>query len=241
MSLSLTLCIPTMDRYDTFLKNFIPKYIDIPSISEIIITDENGNDVQKIIENGLHPKLKLFKNSQRLGPFLNKYNACLHAKNDWIVLMDSDNFADNTYFEAAIKFIEDNKLQPSQTILMPSFARPLHDYRTLPPIIKKNNITKLQAYEASKCFNTGNYILSKDLIDGLNLKNDAKLVQFSSSIDVLFFNTLLIEQFPNLTFYIVPDMQYEHATHDGSIYIQTHRQFAQFNNYATQRFLSYFN
>ena len=39
-----SLCIPTMDRFDSFLKGFLEKYLTFELIDEIIITDENGID-----------------------------------------------------------------------------------------------------------------------------------------------------------------------------------------------------
>jgi hypothetical protein len=47
--MSLSLCIPTIDRWD-FLSVNLPKYLANPYINEIIITDENGNDAKKIKE-----------------------------------------------------------------------------------------------------------------------------------------------------------------------------------------------
>ena len=43
-----TLCIPTIDRFDKFLSRYLPEYINNSLINEIIITDENGNDIDKI-------------------------------------------------------------------------------------------------------------------------------------------------------------------------------------------------
>ena len=110
-----SLCIPTMNRFDKFLVHFLPKYIENTYIDEIIITDENGNDIKKIRE--MFPnntKLKLFTNKQLLGPFLNKLEACKKAENEWIVLMDSDNFADIDYFEKGNSFIQKNDSQTNQ-------------------------------------------------------------------------------------------------------------------------------
>ena len=56
-----TLCITTLDRFKTFLKKNIPKYLENELISEIIISDENGNDIKLIQEHFPNvPKLKLF-------------------------------------------------------------------------------------------------------------------------------------------------------------------------------------
>jgi hypothetical protein len=105
-----TLCIPTIDRFDQFLHRYLEKYLDNEYISEIIITDENGNDIDKIRNvYGENSKLKLYKNETRLGPFLNKIKACSLANNEWIVLMDSDNFAYKDYFQMTKKYIEEKR------------------------------------------------------------------------------------------------------------------------------------
>ena len=67
----LTLCIPTMDRWD-FLKINLPQYLANPYISEIIISDENGRDAEKIRATFNDPKIRVSVNETRLGPFLNK-------------------------------------------------------------------------------------------------------------------------------------------------------------------------
>jgi hypothetical protein len=45
-----SLCIPTLDRFDNFLSKNLVKYLQNEDISEIIITDENGNDIEKLIK-----------------------------------------------------------------------------------------------------------------------------------------------------------------------------------------------
>ena len=102
MYIMFSLCIPTLDRFDDFLSRYLVQYLENEYINEIIITDENGDDIEKI--NKTFPnnnKLILIKNDSRLGPFLNKIKACSFAKNEWIVLMDSDNFAHKDYFVQA--------------------------------------------------------------------------------------------------------------------------------------------
>ncbi len=44
----LSLCIPTYNRYDRFLSSNIPKYLLNPYIDEIVISDEDGADIEKI-------------------------------------------------------------------------------------------------------------------------------------------------------------------------------------------------
>ena len=62
--MKLTLCIPTMDRMDTFLGDNLRKYLDNDLIDEIVICDENGNDYTKLLATFPNqPKLKIFRDT----------------------------------------------------------------------------------------------------------------------------------------------------------------------------------
>ena len=74
-----SLCIPTMDRFDSFLNEYLPIYLDLKEkgvIEEIIVCDENGNDYAKILHrynNGdPYGPIKIYKNQTKLGAFKNK-------------------------------------------------------------------------------------------------------------------------------------------------------------------------
>jgi hypothetical protein len=243
-----SLCIPTMDRFDKFLSRYLPKYLANEYVNEIIITDENGNDIEKI--KSAFPnnsKLVLIKNERRLGPFLNKHKACSFAKNEWIVLMDSDNFAYKEYFKIVKDYIAQLGDQKN-IILAPSKAQPNFDYSHLSGFIYKkgsfatNNQMEGQNIKSYNCssvvlMNTGNYVINKSLFDKLNLHNEYDNIQKSSACDVIYFNTLLFEQL-DLHMHIVPDLVYEHVVHDGSIYTQTVQNNQDFNNSVHKR---YFN
>jgi len=235
-----SLCIPTLERYDNFLSNNLIKYLDNDLINEIIITDENGNDIEKIekyLNNHMnYNKLVLIKNENVLGPFLNKYKCCLYAKNEWIALIDSDNYADYNYFITAKNFIDKN-IKNKNVILAPSFAKPTFDYRLLNNFIyKKGNYINNNNIELT-LLNTGNYILNKFLINNINLDNEYEIIKCSYSCDVLFFNTLLFEQL-DLHLYVVPNLEYEHVVHNGSIYMNTHYKYQHIADIVHKRYLN---
>lgn len=223
-----SLCIPTLDRFDGFLKKNIQKYLENEFISEIIISDENGNDIKRIKqyfpEN--NNKLKLFKNEKILGPFLNKLKCCKYSRNEWIVLLDSDNFADIDYFEISQRHILENNNNNlnKESIIAPCMASPNFDYRFLNNVIlTKNNIKNYYNNPMFNTFiNTGNYIINKNIIDNLCIKNELTLMKTSSACDVKFMNTLFLEQFKNLNIHVVENMKYEHCVHENSIYLQTY-------------------
>lgn len=216
-----SLCIPTIDRYDSFLKENLKKYLENNLIDEIIITDENGNDIDKIIKDFDNNKLKLFKNEKILGPFFNKLKCCKLTNSKWIALIDSDNFADSEYFIKAEEYIKSNNLT-DQTILAPSFAKQDFDYRDFQnKIIERNDIKNmLKTYRLFETFlNTGNYIINSFLINNLNIVEQDEDI-FKTPADVLLFLILLFEQF-DLKIHVISDMHYTHSVHDGSVYRQT--------------------
>lgn len=236
-----SLCITTLNRW-SFLEKNIPKYLENELISEIIISDENGNDIKLIQEHfPNHSKLKLFKNDTILGPFLNKIKCCKHSSNEWIALIDSDNFADLDYFTKASEYISSNiSLLNKESIIAPSFASPNFDYEFLTNVIlTKNNIRNYNNVNPMfNCFiNTGNYILNKNLIFNLKIIDDEfVLIRKSSACDVKFMNTLFLEQFPNLNIHIVKKMEYEHVVHDESVYLKTYMKTQGWINKVNDRF-----
>jgi hypothetical protein len=236
-----SLCITTLNRWN-FLEKNIPKYLENELISEIIVSDENGNDVKLIEEHFPNQsKLKLFKNDSVLGPFLNKIKCCKQASNEWIALIDSDNFVDFDYFTKADEYISSNiSLINQESIIAPSMASPNFDYEFLANVIlTKNNIKSYNNKPMFNCFiNTGNYILNKNLIDNLNLnlERELGLIKTSSACDVKFMNTLFLEQFHSLNIHVVKNMKYQHVVHDESVYLKTHMKTQDSINKVNDRF-----
>jgi len=242
-----SLCIPTIDRFDNFLSKNLPKYIENEFINEIIITDENGNDIDKIKKHIPNiDKLKLIKNDKILGPLFNKLKVCSFAKNEWIVLMDSDNFADINYFKIAKEYIENNIKEQKNVILAPSKANPNFNYSQYSGFIYKKGNFKLNNENEKKfrnnnvfsecLMNTGNYVINKYLIDNLDFTNELKLGHhLNSPYDVIYLNTLMFEQL-DLNLFVVENLEYEHIIHNDSIFIKTQQQYKEFNLYIHNRY-----
>lgn len=233
-----SLCIPTMDRYDEFLSINLPKYMNNPFIDEIIISDENGNDIKKI-KNKIRnlDKFKFNINNKKLGAFYNKIKCCQLAKNNWIALIDSDNFADIDYFIVANNFLNNNNNIKLNTILAPSFAKPNFDYRHFSGMcFKKGNFKNIPncKEKSSIVMNTGNYILNKYLINKLKIKEKNKKIT-KTPADVLLFNTILFEQL-DLEMYIVPNLYYNHIVHNGSFWINENKHYQNEIDITRQRY-----
>lgn len=223
--MNISLCIPTLNRWN-FLKDNIPHYLTNPYISEIVICDENGEDVKKIKNVFTDPKIKTFINSEILGPFKNKEKVVLHASNQVICLIDSDNFAPIEYFEAWLTYIKNNGFD-DKTVYCPE---KLYEHKNSNFVrfdftcwrgqqITKENIKELfYKNNMGILLNTGNYIFSKDVY--LKALTPSHLTKYEYGIDVFTKNRWLLDEMCKLV--VVPNMNYIHTRHQGSYYLQTH-------------------
>ena len=223
----ISLCIPTMKRW-SFLKDTLPKYLENPIIDEIVITDETGEDAEQIATHLKSPKLKVHVNGTCLGAFLNKRKAVALAINDFVCLMDSDNYAPPSYFEAFRQYVK-GAPDPS-TVYCPGRWNPLPgnsgmDFTAFQNVpITDANRKDLFPLGLESFFNDGNYIVSKDLYNKAEATGSFK--QYESNClaaDVIFQNHLLFQQ--GATLVIVPGMSYDHAVHEGSYWKTTSDKF----------------
>jgi hypothetical protein len=220
----LSLCIPTIDRWN-FLQNNIPKYLKNKYIDEIVICDENGNDAIKIKETFLDDKIKIYVNESKLGVYRNKENVVSKATNEYVCLMDSDNFAPIEYFEAWEKYVNINGIN-SSTIYSPSRTIPQKNHNGFDYRILNNTIINSENYKKvykinDVIFNTGNYICNKQFyIQNTTSDNEKHLQVECYALDVLFKNYLMISR-GNGKIAVIPDMEYHHIVHPGSIYTNT--------------------
>lgn len=229
-SVKISLCIPTMNRFDTFLqKNLISYIVTLTKniIDEIIICDENGEDYAKIMNMfgdviNNDSRIQIHKNDSRLGVFKNKLKVCSYAKHKYIALIDSDNFCDEAYFINAKDYIRQNESGfPKSIILSPSFAKPNFSFKDFAnhTITKYNIQYYMTHYMFLTLLNTGNYIITKHSVDNIMYNNS--IMNNITACDVIYFNLLLFQQFDDLELRIVNNLEYKHIVHDGSTYLTT--------------------
>ena len=233
-----SLCIPTMRRW-AFLETYIPQYLENPFIDEIVLVDETGEDFIEIsAKYSSEPKIRVYQNEKRLGPFLNKVKCMKCAKNNWICLVDSDNFVDVEYFK---RITELSPLE-EDTVYSPSFAAPTFDFRNFNGLLlTKESIAEIYKTDVylrlEMLLNTGNYVLSKKAVDVLSRYEENTLSSSCSTIDVLYANYLLLQN--RFKLYIVPDLTYTHVVHEGSIFLQESNEKRNINMYMGSLFRSY--
>ncbi len=102
--MALTVAVPTMERW-SFLKEQVPKYLNDPNVAFVVISDENGKDINIICELELdsHTKLRLYNNDEVLGVYGNKRQCFLKAPSEWVAVLDSDNKFGSDFFQEFLK------------------------------------------------------------------------------------------------------------------------------------------
>lgn len=214
--MKLTLAITVYNRYEMLLESFA-QVIDDPRIDEVLIMDDCSKDEywNKIKElPKFNDKIKVVRQLENRGMSVNKRDAIFNAKNEWVILFDSDNVIGKDYLDALEKVF--HTVAPGM-IFCPSFAKPSFDYRAYSGnFINYSNVgSKLKTGEPmiSCFFNTCNYCVNREWY--LNIWEENAEIKAS---DTIYFNYLWLKA--GRMFMIVPDMHYTHRVHKESGFLQ---------------------
>jgi glycosyltransferase involved in cell wall biosynthesis len=226
----ISLCIPTMNRYKDYLSKFLPKYIDYDVFDEIIIIDENGLDKYQLDQQFAgNERVKVFTNDVRLGAFRNKLKCIEKAKNEWVFLLDSDNFIGPDFAKTLKEYVEQTSLDPA-TIYYPETA--LINWKPQPPgmfgsIVRgqldKQSIKErcIQNFADMQFFlNAGNYLLHRNVLN-YNYDYWKELIDACKCYDTIFF-VFLMTYTNNMRLTTIPKLRYNYAAHQDSYYILNH-------------------
>jgi hypothetical protein len=222
----LSVCIPTMNRWQ-YLKESLPKYIDNPHIDEIVICDETGFDALAIRQHySTCGKVKVYINDAPLGAGLNKMNVVSKAKNTWVALLDSDNFADTDYFLTWQTYVDTHGVDTA-TVYAPSVCHNKDGYANFD--YSKHNDKAINKTNFQQCFrdglwemilNTGNFIVHRDNYLGAIPTQPAvqPLLKRNSPIEAYLKAGALIEHAMN--YRVIPDMKWYHGINKESVFSQ---------------------
>lgn len=170
----ITLAIPFYNTSRYFL-DCIKYSINDNFVDEIVVNDDCSNEKEydrllKTIESIDNDKIKVYRNESNLGPFRNKYKTVSNCSNDWVYLLDSDNypFEDSYTIIKSVEFYDDVCYSPEKlfckhdnTIGYENIA----DYKFPFSIIgiEESKISIINNLEWFDWFiNTGNYIFNKN-------------------------------------------------------------------------------
>jgi glycosyltransferase involved in cell wall biosynthesis len=172
----ITLAIPFYNTSKYFL-DCIRYSIDEDFVGEIVVNDDGSKEEEylnllNIIKKLNTDKIKVFKNQSNLGAFRNKYETVSKCSNEWIYLLDSDNYP----FENTYNVIKSLDLSNLKIIYSPaklycksdsqSTYSTISDYNTFKYDIIGIEESKDAIIKRTKWFdwliNTGNYVINKN-------------------------------------------------------------------------------
>lgn len=223
--MSITVAIPTMDRW-IFLKDQIPKYLEDPNISYVVISDENGKDINIIchLELDSNIKLRLYQNDLILGVYGNKRECFLKAPSDWVAVLDSDNKFEPTFFTEFLKAKERDGPLSEKTIYCAGNVEYLNldsgltNYKTKHfsgmKISRENWNDVLKMSNWNFLLNDGNCIWPRKVIEFFPEIPEEQIV----GTDSIFFVRQAIQA--GYTLSVEPMMHYVHIVHEGSHWLQ---------------------
>lgn len=183
-------------------------------IDEIVIQDDVSPDYDELISFTSN-KIRLYKNEENLSPLLSRQKLVENCKNDWILLMDSDNFLrkKSDYGKDCFEVIKSLSFN-DDTIYCPGFrAHPLY-HNLCNQIIDFNfacNNFNDPAFYMPIFLNTGNYLVPKKQY--LEICNQIDKVYAHFTVDVLYFNFLWLKSGNKLQ--CVSDYEYDHNIREG--------------------------
>jgi hypothetical protein len=216
--MNISLGFLTYNSYDYIKRQLDHNYFDASKglIDEIIIQDDFTDDYNKL-KSFETKDIKVFQNPEHLFPLLGRFNLVENCKNDWVLVMDSDNFLHEQSFD-----VIRNLSLSSDTIYCPDFGTPGLDYRELSntdiDIQTAKNILTTKSVSFIEIFlNTGNYLVPKQRYLEMLTQVDKQLAEYT--IDVIYFNYLWLKSGNKLS--CVKNFQYEHTYRDNSYY-RTH-------------------
>lgn len=205
----ISFCLTNYNRYELLLKA-VEGLAEDSRISEVIISDDCSDyeifsKVQEFCDAYLTGKIKLYRNAQNLGMSRNKAKAISYAKEEWILIGDSDNQFMPAYLDALPPKLN------SDTIYCPAFARPTFDYRKYAGMtLDKYNIKRILHEPMMNCLmNTCNYVAHRESYLQTYVYNEEHIAS-----DTIWFNYNWLKR--GGKFYVVPTMEYWHRVHDDA-------------------------
>lgn len=220
--MNLSLCITTYNRYEMTIESFA-KVLDDPRIDDIVISDDCSTDgsFNKLLTHACRDttkKINFYSRVGNVGMSRNKRDAISMAKNEWCIILDSDNIIGPDYLDAFFSYVGESGPVSDGSIFCPDFARPKFDYRaySMPkaPIFHRYNIQKFIANDDFNCLmNTCNYIVNRDFYLTTYKHNPEHIAS-----DTIWHNYNHLKAGGG--FHVVPGMQYYHRVHAGSGFMQ---------------------
>jgi len=214
----ISLAITTFERSDWVLRSF-ERVLKNDNIDEIIIVDdctEIGTFIKlwEILDLRVNRKVRLYRNPYNLGPMRNKQEVVKSCKNEWVILLDSDNVIDNTYVDVVIKLNKNQNVIYCPGLTFRLDGTKMWDWSEFNYLIDKS---KAKRNTTNALFitllNTGNYFVNRK--EYLSVFNDNVIDVNLCFNDALYYSYLWLLSGNKMK--VVPEMTYVHSQHGGGI------------------------
>ena len=241
----ISLAITNYNRSDLLIESFI-SVIDNKNIDEILISDDCSdigiyNKLEDLLKELNNKKIKLIRNKENIKPFFNKYEAIKNCKNDWAILLDSDNKITNDYIQKVTNIINKN----NDTIYVPqilmregfvgwnysSFANVILNKTNIKDLLNPKDYQKSMNIETM--LNTGNFFVNKNTY--ISTIKHSKIEQDLFTNDASYFSYLWLKNEKNIM--VLQDLQYYHRIHDGSWYLNNSQKCSENTKIILQRII----
>jgi glycosyltransferase involved in cell wall biosynthesis len=213
MSHKITIGITTYFSYDWVVKQLNLNYLDALKeiVDEIVIQDDCSDDYEKLKQyESLN--IKVFRNQQNLSPLLNRIELLKNCKNDWVLLMDSDN---TIKFKSEcgldwVNVVKGFNLNNKSVIYSPGFKTHPGYVNIMEKDMDLNFFKKHiddPGYYLKMLGNTGNYLVPRDKYLEVSSQIDNKYCHYIG--EVLYFNYLWLKN--GNTIQCKDDFEYNHV------------------------------
>lgn len=221
----LSVAITTYERIQ-YVKEAVLSCIAHPSVDEVIIVDDcSPNKLLEALAIQLHDlpadqqaKLKMYRNEQNLGMLRNKERSVRMCKNDWVVMLDSDNELHEGYIDAVLVSMLKSMLKSSSIIFCPSKAEPNFDFSMFESVMFNEQYILDEAEgrdggPLQVLLNTCNYVVNRKFyLEAFEPNDNIK------GSDTIFHAYNHLKK--GGVFYVVPNMTYTHRVHPLSTWMQ---------------------
>lgn len=162
----ISVVITYFNRHETIHKTLY-NILNDDRVGEILIVDDHSKEesfayLQDFVKRLNNPKIKIIRNDANLGMFKNKIHSVSQAKNEWIVLLDSDNTLTKAYLDSIYAVQEWN----TDTMYCPSFAWPLlNNEKIAGSIYTMESLKDLLVHDSmtlKQFLNLGNFFVNKN-------------------------------------------------------------------------------
>ena len=214
--MSYTLAFTTYKSAQYILRHLQNDYFKMSNnlIDEIIIQDDHTEDYS-ILKPHETDRIKIFQNEKRLLPLLSRVNLLNNCKNDWVVLMDSDNFPTQKTFDTLNSFTPEPGV-----IYAPGFATPDFNFRSqyadtmIDMKMAAERIGMPGVNWINVLLNTSNYLIPR--LEFLEVAKDIDPNLPVCPCEVLYFNYLWLKSGRKI--FCNKDYEYEHGIREDSFY-----------------------